>query len=103
MSGPVGPAAAGDGASPGTAPAIPAPYPAPVSSVTQGLDIAGTAPVVGIGMRVWLVVAVAGTLFILLSAAGVVLVLRHRDHDPAAEGGLSILDSPDPPAAVTFG
>jgi hypothetical protein len=33
----------------------------------------------------------------------VVLVLRHRDQQPVAEGGLSILDSPDPPAGVTFG
>jgi hypothetical protein len=53
-------------------------------------------------MPVWLIVA-AGALFILMGAVGVVLVLRHRDRQSAPEGGLSILDSSDPPAGVTFG
>jgi hypothetical protein len=87
---------------PGAAPAVPVPYAAPVSSVTPGLDAAGTAPAAGIGMPAWLIVA-ALTLLILMTAAGVVLVLRQHDHHPAAEDVLSILDSPDPPAGVTVG
>ena len=56
----------------------------------------------GIRVPAWLIIA-AAALFVLMTAAGVALVLRHHRRQTAPEDGLGILDSADPPAGVTFG